>query len=103
MNLPKKVTLIFLLISIPFIYLSADERVAIMDFQIESANDSYQHLGKGFAEFVSVELSGTPGLTLVDREKRNAALEEMKFGLSGLADGENAAEVGNCGAPKGQA
>lgn len=95
MNLPNKVFLIFLLIIIPFISLSADERVAVMDFQIESANDSYQYLGKGFAEFVSVELSGIPGLTLVDREKRNAALEEIKFGLSGLADGENAAEVGN--------
>ena len=95
MNFPKKVILIFLFISIPFIYLPADERVAIMDFQIESSNSAYQHLGKGFAEFVSVELSGTPGLTLVDREKRNAALEEMKFGLSGLADGGNAAEVGN--------
>lgn len=95
MHIPNKVFLIFLLIIIPFIYLSADERVAIMDFQIESANDSYQSLGKGFAEFVSVELSGTPGLTLVDREKRNAALEEMKFGLSGLADGKSVAEIGN--------
>ena len=94
MAFPKKSFLIILLIAIPLIQLSAAERIAIMDFKVESSNKSFQYLGKGFAEFVSVELSGTPGLTLVDREKRNAVLEEAKFGLSGLADDNTRTELG---------
>ena len=39
-------------------------------------------------------LSGTPGLTLVDREKRNAVLDETKFGMSGLADDKTRTELG---------
>ena len=94
MSFPKKSLLAVLLFIIPFIWLSAAERIAIMDFKVESSNKSFQYLGKGFAEFVSVELSGTPGLTLVDREKRNAVLEEAKFGLSGLADDNTRTELG---------
>ncbi len=94
MNLLTKVILFVSFSILSISYLSADERVAVMDFDVETSNSSYEQLGKGFAEFISVELSGTPGLTLVDREKRNSALEEMKFSLSGLADEEGSAEIG---------
>ena len=94
MAFPKKSFLIVLLVTVSLIQLSAAERIAIMDFKVESSNKSFQYLGKGFAEFVSVELSGTPGLTLVDREKRNAVLDETKFGMSGLADDKTRTELG---------
>ncbi|MGC9312455.1 MAG: CsgG/HfaB family protein [Sediminispirochaetaceae bacterium] len=73
---------------------SADERIAVIDFEVESANEEYQYLGKGFAEFVSVELSQVDQVILIDRKRRNAVLEEMRFGISGLADESTTKEMG---------
>jgi TolB-like protein len=69
-------------------------RVAVLDFQVESKNPDYEFLGKGFAEFIAVELSGIKGVTIIDRERRNAIIEEQKFGLSGLADETQTVELG---------
>jgi TolB-like protein len=69
-------------------------RVAIMDFTVESDNPQFKYLGKGFAELTSVELARIPGVVLVDRAKRNAALEEQAFSLSEGADEKKALQIG---------
>lgn len=68
--------------------------VAIGDFVVNSANPSYQFLGKGFAEIVAFELGKSPAVKLVDREKRNRILEEMEFSLSGAVDPAAQLEMG---------
>ena len=58
-------------------------RIAIMDFEIMTTRDDFRFVGKGLAEIVSFELSDEDILTVIDRSKRNAALEEINFSLSG--------------------
>lgn len=36
------------------------QRLAVMDFTVQSERKDYQYLGKGFTEFVAVELSDHP-------------------------------------------
>ncbi len=69
-------------------------KIAVMDFSLESDNPQYKYLGKGFTELVSVEVSRLPGFVLVDRERRNAILEELEFALSGAADTADAMKIG---------
>jgi TolB-like protein len=70
------------------------QQIAVMDFTVESDNPAYKYLGKGFAELTSVQLAGIPGVTLVDRARRNAALTEQEFAMSEVADQSRAIEVG---------
>jgi TolB-like protein len=69
-------------------------RIAVLDFDIESSDPTHAKLGKGFAELVAVELSRQPGVKMIEREKRNEVLDELEFGVSGLAGEEYAAELG---------
>lgn len=59
--------------------------VAVLDFTVNSEDPAYTHLGKGFAEFIAVELADTYGVTIIDRERRNDVLEEIEFAVSDLA------------------
>ncbi|MBA7685701.1 hypothetical protein ES703_94127 [subsurface metagenome] len=43
---------------------------------------------------IAVELSKSPGITLIEREKRVELLEEMEISLSDLVDSETQVEVG---------
>ena len=70
------------------------ERVAVLDFAVQSDRPEYQYLGKGFAEFVAVEISAHPRIRLIDRHMRNTILEEQKIGLTGLTDETSALELG---------
>lgn len=51
-------------------------------------------MGKGLAEMIAVELRKSPDITLIEREKRTALLEEIEFSLSDLADSGRQGEVG---------
>lgn len=54
-------------------------------------------LGKGFAEIISFELGKTRAVRIVDREKRNEALQEMEFALSGATDEANQIHITDLG------
>jgi TolB-like protein len=69
-------------------------RVAVIDFAVQSGNPSYKYLGKGFAEFAAIELARSRDVLLIEREKRNKALEELAFSLSDIADESKQLEVG---------
>jgi TolB-like protein len=86
---------LFAALAICSLSLSAQNlKVAVMDFELSSDNPQFKYLGKGFTELTSVEIAQLPGFTLVDRERRNAILEEQAFALSGAADESGAMEIG---------
>ncbi|MBF9018412.1 MULTISPECIES: CsgG/HfaB family protein [unclassified Oceanispirochaeta] len=68
--------------------------LTVLDFEVQSNNDKHEYLGKGFAEFLSFDLSREKKITLIERDKRNDIIDELKFGLSGLADESSLAELG---------
>ncbi len=72
----------------------ADTRLAVSDLAIHSDNAQYKYVGKGIAEMIAVELRKSPDITLIEREKRTALLEEIELSLSDLADSGKQAEVG---------
>lgn len=68
--------------------------LAFSDFTVNSENASYKYLGKGFSELIAFELKKSPSIRLVEREKRNQLLEEMKFSMTGLTDEASQLEMG---------
>lgn len=74
---------------------SQELRIAVLDFGVQSDNPSFKFLGKGFAEFLAVELSAVRGITVVDRARRNTILEEQAFALSGAAALPADSRIGN--------
>ena len=85
--------IVLFLLSVQSIF--SQTSITVLDFDVQSSNPEYQFLGKGFAQFLSVELSQVKALTLIERKKRNQMIEEIKFGLSGMADEESLIELGN--------
>ncbi|MFH1074724.1 MAG: CsgG/HfaB family protein, partial [Candidatus Firestonebacteria bacterium] len=69
-------------------------KLSVMDFELQSSNPMYAYFGKGFAEFISVEISKSRDISLVEREKRREIIEEQKFTLTGLVDEKNSIEIG---------
>jgi TolB-like protein len=88
------ITMLFVLL-IPVAAFSAEPvRLAVIDFQVQSDNPQYKYLGKGFAEFISIEILKAKDITLIERDKRNRIIEEMEFSLSDLADESNQIRIG---------
>jgi TolB-like protein len=69
-------------------------RLAVIDFQVQSDNTAYKYYGKGFAEFTVIELAKSNDVTVIAREKRNQALEELAFSLSDIADTAKQMRIG---------
>jgi TolB-like protein len=88
--------LIFFLLSLAVLAaaFAAPPRVAVGDFTVTSDNPKLKYVGKGLAEMVAAELAASKGVILIDRDKREAALGEMEFSLSGMADAESQIEAG---------
>ena len=86
---------ILALLSLPASLFAQDaNRIAVLDFEVQSDNPQYKFLGKGFAEFIAVDLSQVEGITIIDREKRNDVMEEQKFTLTGMTDESTSIEIG---------
>jgi len=73
---------------------SSAYRLSIMDFDVQSDNPQYKYLGKGFSEFISIELSRAKGMAIIDREKREEVFKEQAFTLSGAVDSGNSIAMG---------
>ncbi len=69
-------------------------RVTVSDFQVQSANAAYKFLGKGFAEFIAIELMKSEAIELVEREKRLDAIREIELSQTGLVDEKKQIEAG---------
>jgi TolB-like protein len=85
---------ILLIFLVHGLFAAEPTRVAVIDFQVQSDNPQYKYLGKGFAEFVAIEILKSGQLMLIERDKRNKILEELEFSLTDLADPENQIKVG---------
>jgi len=72
----------------------AEVRLAVSDLAVHSDNAQYKYVGKGLSEMIAAELRKSRDITLIEREKRTALLEELEFSLSDLADSGRQAEVG---------
>lgn len=69
-------------------------RITVSDFQVQSGNPEYRFLGKGFAEFVSIELMRASSVELIEREKRREAIREIELSQTGLVDEKAQIEAG---------
>ena len=69
-------------------------RIAVSDFQVQSANSEYRFLGKGFTEFVSIELAKSEKVELIDRARRLETLHEIELSQTGLVDEKAQIEAG---------
>jgi len=90
----KTLLLIVILISLAAGLPAQTRPLAINDLTIHSDNTKYTYIGKGIAEMIAVELRKSPGIQLIEREKRTQIVEEMSFSLSGLTDSEQQLEIG---------
>lgn len=66
--------------------------LAVLDFDAEPGNAGAS--GGQIAETIAAVLSGTPGITIVDRSTLERSLREHELSLSGLADSADAPRVG---------
>ena len=67
--------------------------IAVQAF-VNRGNDAYRALSKGIAAMIIADLGKVPGLKVLEREKVQLLLDEMKLGDSGLADPASAVRSG---------
>ncbi|MBI4656885.1 MAG: hypothetical protein HY746_09105 [Elusimicrobia bacterium] len=85
----------FLLLSaVPLLFAEPSATVSIIDFEVQSDNPQFKYLGKGFAEFVGVELSKSRNMVLIEREKRTEIFKEQAFTLTGAVNEKDMIELG---------
>lgn len=70
------------------------KRLAVMDFENASRDKALDWIGVGIAETLSTELGRIQDLTLVERNRLNDALKELKFGRSEAVDQATAQKMG---------
>lgn len=70
-----------------------DETIAVTTFN-NLGSENLGPIGKGLAAMIITDLSQVSGLTVVDRIKLHALLEEINLGTSGLVDQKTAPRVG---------
>ena len=85
--------LVLLLTPLALVF-AAPPRLAVADFTVTSDNPKLKYVGKGLAEMVAAELQASKGVLLIDRDKREAALGELEFSLSGMADSQSQMDAG---------
>lgn len=86
--------LLFCLSTATALYAADQVRIAVLDFEVQTINEDYLYFGKGFAEFMAVELYEYTGVQLIDRKKRNEILEEQSLSLTGYVDEDKTVELG---------
>jgi hypothetical protein len=61
---------------------------------VNHGDESYRAMSKGLAAMIIADLSKVPGLKVLEREKVQLLVNEMKLGDSGLADSASAVRSG---------
>lgn len=69
------------------------ERVAVLYFE-NQGNPELEPLKVGLAQMLITDLTGSPGIQVVERAKLQAILDELELGHSGKVEGDTAAKVG---------
>ena len=60
--------------------------LGVSPFEYDAGLPTYKWIGEYLADTVSAELSGVPGLKVVERGQIEKLFEEMKLGLSGFSE-----------------
>lgn len=100
MKVKKNICFVFVSLLICTSVFGVAKQLSISDFVVHSDEADYKYMGKGISEMIAVELRKSPGITLIEREKRTDLLEEMEIALSDLADSQTQLEVGKLLAAK---
>lgn len=72
---------------------TAGETVAVLYFE-NQGNPALEPLKVGLSQMLITDLTGTQGVTVVERSRIQAILDELELGHSGVADPATAARVG---------
>ncbi|MFK7926922.1 MAG: CsgG/HfaB family protein [Myxococcota bacterium] len=72
----------------------AGPRLAVLDFTVASSDPSHVPLGQGLRSMLSTDLSRAPDVVVVERERLEAVLDELKLQDSKAVDAGTAVEVG---------
>lgn len=72
----------------------ADVVIAILPFRNNSADRSLDATGGTLAELISARLAGRRGFKLVERQRIEDVMKEMKLGMLGAVDQATAVQVG---------
>lgn len=75
--------------------------VAVLYFNNGTGDPSLDPMRKGIPLLLVTDLSGVPGLSVVERTRLQALAEETTLGASGLVEAGTAPGSGNCSAPVG--
>jgi tetratricopeptide (TPR) repeat protein len=68
--------------------------VAVLPFRYNGADTTYKPLERGFAELITTDLSRVPGLTVVERARLQAILDELQLQSSGATDAATSVRTG---------
>jgi TolB-like protein len=69
--------------------------VAVMPFSYRGTNPDIRALGRGFAQLLVTDLSKSRQIRVLERERMQAMLDEMKLGDSAMADPASAVRSGH--------
>lgn len=72
----------------------AKKTVSVLYFDNDTGDATYDHLGKGLADMMITDLSQVPGLAIVEREKLEALVKELKLQRSKFFDPATATKIG---------
>lgn len=73
---------------------AARPRVMVLYFDNNSKDATYEGLSKGLADMMVTDLAGLPSIEVVEREKLEALLAELKLQRSKYFDGKTAQRIG---------
>jgi len=71
-----------------------EKSIAVLNFRNLGGNAGFDPLAKGLADMVITDLSQVKALTVIERSRMQALLEEMGLGQTGLVDKQTAPRVG---------
>jgi TolB-like protein/Flp pilus assembly protein TadD len=71
-----------------------EKSIAVLNFRNLGGNAGFDPLAKGLADMVITDLSQVKALTVIERSRMQALMEEMGLGQTGLVDEQAAPRVG---------
>jgi len=69
-------------------------KIAVVDFENKSDNSAYDGLMKGMTGTMVDELRKTRSFRIIERQRLDSVLTELKMGMSGLVNPDTAKQVG---------
>lgn len=72
----------------------ADITIAILPFRNNTSTAGLDSTGITLADLISAQMAGTKGYRLVERQRIEEILNEMKLGMSGIVDPNTAVGIG---------